>query len=109
DFWTQARCQPPLNAPEIGLGCCCVLLRGKEQRHIDRNASKGRFLYCRKPLLCAGDLDEQIGPGCLPVKLLCGSHTPRCIMSQKRRQLKRYPAINTLRCVMNGSEKICRL
>ena len=60
DHRVLPRLDPAADAAQVGIGRPLVMLRGEQQRHVDRDTRGDALLDRGSPLLGTRDLDEQV-------------------------------------------------
>src|SRR5207247_8144683 len=99
----------PFDTPHICLCGCEVMIVREQECHVDRDASKDRFLDGRKSFPGSWNFDKKVG-SCRPGMELFGCSAGACgIIGQQWRYLQRHPAINAVRRVVHLSEEISSL
>ena len=109
DVGVQPRRHASLDPPDVRLRRGEVLLAREEERHVHRDAGEDRLLDRRHALAGPGDLDEQIRPLRPRMELLGRRHRPRRVVSERRRELERHPAVDAVRQLVDRAEEIGRL
>ena len=82
------------------------MLAREQQGYIHRDASEDRLLDSWKTRAGTGNLDEEIGPRRAIVESLGGGESSSRVMRQKRGNLQRDPAIDTVGSVVDRPETI---
>src|ERR1019366_8321955 len=106
DIGIQPSGDAPFDASQVCLGGRDILCAREQEGYVDGYARKDCLLNRWEALACTGDLDEEIGPFRAGVESLGRSEGAGRVAGQQGRDLQRYPAVNTIRPVVDREEEI---
>src|SRR5262249_783453 len=107
---TNSRLKPgidtPFDAAQKRLGGAQILLAGKQEGDVNRDAGKDCLLDRRQAFLSSWNLDEKVGASRARIEILGSSQGAGGVVGQQGRYFQRHPTVHTIRLVIDRLEQV---